>query len=172
MSGNLDEHVSGTTLAAQIIDIATRDGYTIATAESCTGGLVGHLLTEIPGASKVFLGGWIPYDNRRKTEDLSVHPDILRRVGAVSQQVAETLAQGARKKAGATFAVATTGIAGPTSVGSDKTVGTLWVAVAGPDGVEAFHHTLNAGDRHATKNAFAQAALQALWDALVASGTD
>lgn len=107
--------------------------YTVATAESCTGGLLAKLLTDTPGSSAYFLRGWVTYSNRAKHEDLTVPEPLLETFGAVSQEVARAMAEGARKFAGTDFALATTGVAGPEGGSESKPVGTVWMALAGPD---------------------------------------
>ena len=120
-------------------------GKTIACAESCTGGNIARLITEVPGASAYFLGSIVAYDNAVKTRVLGVQVDALQQYGAVSETVARQMAQGARRVTGADFAVATTGVAGPTGGTAEKPVGTVWIAVAGPENVVAkkflFSHT-------------------------------
>ena len=112
-------------------------GQTVATAESCTGGAVGAALTSIPGSSRYFVGGIQAYANRIKTQLLGVDEAALVVHGAVSEVVAKALASGARKRLGSDWAVATTGVAGPDGGSPEKPVGTVWIAVAGPDGCRA-----------------------------------
>lgn len=157
-------------LAARVLAAAERHGHTIATAESATGGLIGHIITENGGSSGAYQGGWVTYANERKIDDLGVHTRMIEQHGAVSKQVAENMAQGARKRAGTTYAVATTGTAGPTGGSAEKPVGTLWCAVAGPDGIHAERFVLAGSDRSATKRLFTAAALRALLDAMEANG--
>ena len=112
-------------------------GVTVACAESCTGGNIAHMLTAIPGASAYFLGGVVAYANEVKVNILGVKPQDLEKYGAVSEQVSCQMAQGARKALGADYAVSTTGIAGPDGGTKEKPVGTIWMAVAGPNGTVA-----------------------------------
>ncbi|WP_300285807.1 competence/damage-inducible protein A [uncultured Alistipes sp.] len=112
-----------------------RCGATVAAAESCTGGNIAHRFTSLPGASAYFRGGVVAYSNEVKTALLGVDPADLERYGAVSRPVAEQMAQGVRRATGATYGIATTGIAGPAGGTPDKPVGTVWMAVAGPEGV-------------------------------------
>ncbi|MFT3739016.1 MAG: competence/damage-inducible protein A [Breznakibacter sp.] len=107
---------------------------TIAVAESCTGGAVGSLITSVPGASAYFKGGVVAYSNQIKTNILGVSVSDLEQYGAVSQQVAEAMAKGALQLMDTDWAVATTGIAGPTGGSETKPVGTVWIAVAGRNG--------------------------------------
>lgn len=110
---------------------------TLAVAESCTGGNIAHFLTSNPGSSAYFKGGVVAYSNEIKNKLLDVPVNVIESVGAVSQQVAEAMATGARKALNADFAVATTGIAGPDGGTEEKPVGTVWIAVAGPSGVKS-----------------------------------
>lgn len=110
-------------------------GATLSTAESCTGGYIAHLITEIAGASRYFYGGVVSYDNSIKKSVLGVGGDILDRFGAVSRECVIEMAQGVRERFSTTYAIATSGIAGPGGGSPDKPVGTLWIAVCGPKGV-------------------------------------
>lgn len=110
-------------------------GETLATAESCTGGNIAHRFTAMPGASDYFKGGVVAYSNEVKMALLGVDPESLNQYGAVSQSVAEQMAEGVRRATGATYGISTTGIAGPTGGTPDKPVGTVWMAVATPQGV-------------------------------------
>jgi len=137
----------------------------LATAESCTGGLVAGAITDIAGSSGWFERGFVTYSNRAKIEELGVDPEIIARHGAVSEQTAEAMAQGARVASGAQWAVAVTGVAGPAGGSPDKPVGTVWFAWAGPRGVETLHRRLD-GDRAAVRAASVAVALQGLVDRL------
>ena len=108
---------------------------TVATAESCTGGNIAHRFTAVPGASDYFRGGVVAYSNEVKTALLGVNADDLARCGAVSRTVAEQMAEGVRRATGATYGISTTGIAGPGGGTPDKPVGTVWMAVSGPEGM-------------------------------------
>jgi nicotinamide-nucleotide amidase len=110
---------------------------TMAVAESCTGGNIAHYITSNPGSSAYFKGGIVAYSNDVKVKLLGVPAGIIEKEGAVSQQVAEAMAIGARKSLGADYAVSTTGIAGPDGGSEEKPVGTVWIAVAGPSGVSS-----------------------------------
>ena len=105
---------------------------TVATAESCTGGLLANRLTNVSGASAVFLEGCVTYSNEAKTRTLGVPAELISRVGAVSAEVAQAMAEGVRIRAGATYGLATTGIAGPDGGTAEKPVGTVFVALATP----------------------------------------
>jgi PncC family amidohydrolase len=153
-----------TILAARVIETALSRAETLATAESCTGGLLGHLLTNVPGASKVYLGGIIAYSNAMKARMLGVLPATLAACGAVSEATALAMATGAREQACSDWAIAVTGIAGPGGGTAEKPVGLVYVAVAGPRGVHAVRHDFE-GERAAIKTQTAEAALQQLLEA-------
>ena len=108
-------------------------GVTIACAESCTGGNIAHMITSLPGASAFFMGGVIAYSNDVKQHVLGVNKADLEQYGAVSEQVARQMAQGVRRLLNTQYAVSTTGIAGPDGGTAQKPVGTVWMAVAGPN---------------------------------------
>ena len=112
-------------------------GKTMATAESCTGGSIAQLITSNPGSSAYFKGGVVAYSNEIKNKLLGVPDKIIEQYGAVSQEVAELMAVGARENLGTDYAVATTGIAGPDGGSDEKPVGTVWIAVAGANGVSS-----------------------------------
>ena len=154
-------------LAAGILQRCLRAGLTIATAESCTGGLVGDALTDVPGSSASYLGGVVAYADAAKVTLLDVPPAILAAHGAVSAQAARAMAVGARARLGADVAVAVTGIAGPAGGTAEKPVGLTYVAVADPRGVEVRRHGW-LGDRASNKAASAAAALDLLEDRLAA----
>ncbi len=117
--------------------ILTERGKTLATAESCTGGTIAARFTAMPGASVYFRCGVVSYSNESKAALLGVDPATIARVGAVSEEVARQMAEGARRVAGADYAIATTGSAGPTGGAAEKPVGTVWIAVATPEGTTA-----------------------------------
>jgi len=112
-------------------------GLTLATAESCTGGAIAARFTAMPGASAYFRCGVVSYSNEAKADVLGVDPAVIREFGAVSEQVARRMAEGVRRISGADFAIATTGIAGPSGGSPQKPVGTVWIAAATPAGVVA-----------------------------------
>jgi nicotinamide-nucleotide amidase len=117
-------------LETVIVRLLTERGRTVAVAESCTGGYIAHRLTNVPGASAVFLAGFVTYANEAKTAALGVPPDLLREHGAVSARVAAAMAEGVVARSGADFALATTGIAGPGGGTPEKPVGTIEIALA------------------------------------------
>jgi PncC family amidohydrolase len=136
-------------------------GVTVSTAESCTGGLVAHLLTEVPGSSAYLLGGVVAYSDAVKRAELDVPAELLERHGAVSAQVAVAMAEGVRARLGTDLGVGVTGIAGPDGGSDAKPVGLVYVAVAGlgPADVRRFAWP---GDRSANKRDSAQAAIELL----------
>ena len=138
------------TLEAVVLELLRQRGQTLAVAESCTGGGLAHRLTNVPGASTVFLAGWVTYSNAAKVECLGVDPDALVRHGAVSEAVARQMAEGARRRAQSTYALATTGIAGPSGGTPEKPVGTVYVALAGPPGTKVVHR-FNPAERETFK---------------------
>ncbi len=140
-----------------------RNDVTLVTAESLTGGGVSAALTAIPGTSSYFLGGIVAYCNPAKASLLHVPQDILDSVGAVSAPCAEAMANGVREVFGATFAVSTTGIAGPTGATARKPLGLVYIAVAGPDGTTVEEHRFD-GDREEVTEQAIHAALTLLHD--------
>jgi nicotinamide-nucleotide amidase len=158
-------------LAARLILCCRAKNFTITTAESCTGGLIGAALTDVPGASAVFERGFITYANAAKTDMLGVPAGLLESVGAVSEAVARRMAAGAQNRAGATIAIAVTGIAGPGGGSPAKPVGTVWFGLAGPAGITA-HHRVFTGDRAAIRAASVLYGLKLLMAAAEAAGTE
>lgn len=144
-------------------------GKRVATAESCTGGLVAASLTALPGASAVVAGGFVTYSNELKQSLLGVSARLLRQHGAVSEAVAKAMAEGARKRAGTDFAVAVTGIAGPDGGSEAKPVGLVFIAVAGEAGTEARRYEFS-GDRAEVRGASLRAALALLREVAEAAG--
>jgi PncC family amidohydrolase len=136
-------------------------GSTVATAESCTGGLIGSLLTDVPGSSDYYLGGVIAYSNEVKQRILDVRARTLAAAGAVSQETALEMSRGARRMLGADYALSVTGIAGPGGGTPDKPVGLVFVALTGP-GVERCERHVWGGDRRENKMRSARRALQML----------
>ncbi len=136
-------------------------GATLALAESCTGGLLGATITRIPGSSAWFLEGAVTYANAAKVRALGVDPAALERHGAVSEVVARQMAEGIRERAGATYALSVTGVAGPGGGSPDKPVGTVHLALASPEGT-FHHHAFLPGDRERTRTLAAATALDLL----------
>lgn len=126
-----------TQLADQLGQALKAAGATLATAESCTGGGIAEAVTRIAGSSAWLERGWVTYSNKAKAVELGVLPEVIRANGAVSEAVVLAMAEGARVRAGVTWAVAVSGVAGPDGGTADKPVGTVWLAWAGPDGVSA-----------------------------------
>jgi nicotinamide-nucleotide amidase len=155
-------------LAALVLESARARRLSLGTAESCTGGLVAARLTEIPGSSDVFIGAVVCYANALKTSLLDVDPELIAADGAVSESVARAMARGACRRLGVDVAVAVTGIAGPGGGTASKPVGTVWLALAQGDEVEARRLQIP-GDRHNVRVRSAQAALQLLWRRLAQS---
>ena len=153
-------------LAALVLEQARMAGVRLAVAESCTGGLVGTRLTEIPGSSDVFVGGTIAYDNRVKLEQLGVPEPVLTQHGAVSEQVARSMAEGVARRFDVSAAVAVTGIAGPGGGTPEKPVGTVWLAST-LRGATLARKSLFPGSRHEIRWRAAQAALHFLFRRLV-----
>ena len=120
-----------------IHDIFTRRKLTLAVAESCTGGSIASKFTAMAGASVYFLAGVVSYANSAKSDIIGVNADDIARYGAVSESVARQMAEGVRRVSGADYAIATTGIAGPTGGSEAKPVGTVWMAIATPHGTIA-----------------------------------
>ena len=154
-----DDELVGLAERLQAVCLARR--LTVATAESCTGGLVAHAITDIPGSSAYFQGGFVTYSDEVKRGLLGVGAELLVAHGAVSAQVARAMAEGARERLGTDLAVAVTGIAGPDGGTAEKPVGLTYVAVADAGGVDVRRHHWT-GDRHDNKRESAVAALALL----------
>jgi nicotinamide-nucleotide amidase len=122
-------------MAKVLVRELERLGHTIATAESCTGGMISALLTDVSGVSKSFTGGAVTYSNEEKIRQLGVSPETLKAHGAVSCEVVAEMAQGVRERMGTDWGVAVSGIAGPGGGTEEKPVGTVWIGVAGPSGI-------------------------------------
>jgi nicotinamide-nucleotide amidase len=164
LRNNLGELVYGTeeqTLAEVVGEKLAQQKRTIAVAESCTGGCLAKLLTDTPGASRYFTHGWVTYSNGAKTSELGVGADLIEKYGAVSEQVACAMAQGARKKAGTDFAIGITGIAGPGGATEQKPVGLVYISVDFDDECET-KRCLFSRDRAFIRLRAAQTALNML----------
>ena len=117
--------------------LLSQSNTTVATAESCTGGYLAHLITSVAGSSAYFRGSVLAYDNEIKQEVLNVESDSLNKFGAVSEQVVKEMACSVRELMGTDYALATSGVAGPTGGSKENPVGTIWTAIAGANGVKA-----------------------------------
>lgn len=148
-------------LAAVVLRALESAGARLAVAESCTGGLIGAKLTAVPGASRVFVGGVVAYEDDVKLGVLGVSADAIAQHGAVSEEVVRQMAAGAARVLGAEAAVAVTGIAGPDGGSDQKPVGTVWIGVLWRDALRAFTHVLP-GNREDVRHRAAQAALNYL----------
>ena len=148
----------GRSVEELVLDLCRARGLTLATAESCTGGMVAERLTAVPGASDAFVGAVVAYANAVKEAELGVPADVLAAHGAVSEEVARAMARGARERLGADVAVSVTGIAGPDGGTPEKPVGLVHLAVAGPDGEDAVT-TSFPGDRDGIRRRAAVTAL-------------
>ncbi len=154
------------TRAENLLEGYRRAGLKLATAESCTGGLIAATLTEIAGSSDVVERGFVTYSNEAKSELLGVPAELIERVGAVSAEVAEAMAKGALDRSAADVTVSVTGIAGPGGATADKPVGLVFLGVC-RRGRQATHERhVFSGDRHAVRQAALLAALALLAGAL------
>jgi nicotinamide-nucleotide amidase len=149
-------------LAALVLQSARAQGVRLAVAESCTGGLIGTRLTEIPGSSDVFVGGVIAYDNAAKRELLGVPSSMLEEHGAVSEPVARIMADNVARRFGVAAGISVTGIAGPGGGTQAKPVGTVWLACTLNGELES-RRSLFPGSRHEIRARAAQAALLLLY---------
>jgi competence/damage-inducible protein CinA-like protein len=150
------------TLEEVVVKLLTKRNETLATVESCTGGLIANQITNVPGASKIFVAGYVCYANRAKIDMLDVDPNLIEKHGAVSEPVARALAEHARVCAGSDYALATTGIAGPTGGSPEKPVGTVYVALASADLETIVKKYFFPIDRETFKQLAAQSALDLL----------
>jgi len=149
-------------LEAVVVTLLKQREQTLATAESCTGGLIANCITNVPGASEVFLAGYVTYANTAKIKILNVDPSLIEKHGAVSEPVARAMAEGTRTGAGSTYALATTGIAGPTGGSDEKPVGTVYVALAAAEASAIVKKFFFPTDRHTFKQLATQTALDLL----------
>jgi len=162
-----------TTLQDAVVHLLRDARATVATAESCTGGLIGKMLTDVAGSSDVYRGGWVTYANAMKTSQLGVPAEVLEADGAVSRGVVERMARAAQRISGSDYAIATTGIAGPGGGMLDKPVGTIWIALACPPADDTSDSVVSAwrlqfgGDRATIRDRTAKTALQILRLALL-----
>lgn len=147
----------------RLVQVLSREKLWLAAAESCTGGLIAHRLTNVPGSSECFLGGVVAYSNALKEALLGVSKQTLDAVGAVSEKVAREMAEGARDRFGADITVAVTGIAGPGGGTPDKPVGLVYLAVAWQGGCDVARMEFS-GTREEIKGQTADAALTMVWE--------
>jgi len=164
LSARLGDWVVGEgdrTMPAAVGMLLRRRRQTLATAESCTGGLIGEMITDPAGSSDYYLGGISSYANSVKRDSLGVGEDILAANGAVSESVARAMAVGCREKLGADWAISVTGIAGPGGGSTEKPIGLVYIALAGPDHAETHRHILP-GDRPTIRRRAALTALNHL----------
>jgi nicotinamide-nucleotide amidase len=153
--------VENQTLAEVIGESLTRTGQTVALAESCTGGLLAKLITDVPGSSRYFTCGWVTYSNEAKNRELEVPLEMIAEYGAVSEQVARAMAQGARRRAGSDYTIGITGIAGPGGGTEQKPVGLVYIAVGDHKSADISRHIF-AFDRGSVRLRAAQTALNIL----------
>lgn len=152
----------GRKLEEYVVDLLTRRGETLATAESCTGGLLGHRITNVPGASVIYNAGFITYSNTAKSDTIGVPPELIAAHGAVSHEVAAAMAEGALRQGGSDWALATTGIAGPGGGTPEKPQGTVYIALAGKGRTTTVEHHRLRRDRETFKSLATHAALHLL----------
>ncbi len=155
------------TLEEVVVKLLAQRNQTVAVAESCTGGLLANRITNVPGASEVFLAGYVCYANQAKVGMLDVDPQLIEKHGAVSEQVVRALAEHARAGAESDYALATTGVAGPGGGSAEKPVGTVYIALAG-SGETSVKKLFFPTDRETFKQIATQAALEMLRRRLIA----
>lgn len=168
VQARLGQHVYGEEdeeIESALVRELTRRKETLAIGESCTGGLLAHRITNVPGASAVLMAGFVTYSNAAKQALLGVQGDTLAKHGAVSEAVVREMAEGARKQTGTTYALAITGVAGPGGGSAEKPVGTVYIALAAPAGTTAILRQ-NPFDRETFKNVTTQQAMELLWRSL------
>ena len=146
--------------ARRVGDVLRARGWRLATAESSTGGLIGHAITLVPGSSDYYPGGVISYSNRAKESELDVPAGLIKQHGAVSAEVAEAMAEGVRRRFGTEVGLAVTGIAGPDGGSPEKPVGTHWIAVSAHGRSTRVEHGHFGHDREGNKTAAALLALE------------
>lgn len=168
LSGQIEERLGDAVFAfrgetmEQVVGLRLAvSGFTVAVAESCTGGLVAHRLTEVPGSSSYFMEGVVTYSNEAKTRLLGVPAELIERHGAVSAEVAEAMAEGVKRRAATDFGLAVTGVAGPGGGTVEKPVGLVYVSLA-DDAHTEHRRIMLPGDRHLIRWRASQAALDLL----------
>ncbi len=152
----------GSSLEATVIRLLREKGKKLATAESCTGGLIANRLTNVPGSSEVFTHGWVTYANEAKMDQLHVPAEMIEAHGAVSEEVARAMAQGALKESGADYVISVTGIAGPGGGTEEKPIGTAWLGLGVRDGETQTVKVFHPRNRKDFKQAVSQSALNLL----------
>jgi nicotinamide-nucleotide amidase len=146
------------TVAAEINELLRGRHMTLSTAESCTGGLIGKMITEVSGASQIYGFGFVTYANEAKMQLIGVKKETLDAYGAVSEETAREMAEGARRVSGSDIGVSVTGIAGPTGGTKEKPVGLVYIGVSDKNGCEVFRYVQH-GDRERVRNKSALCAL-------------
>jgi len=158
---------SDATLQSATLSALRTSARTLAVVESCTGGMLGSMFTEVPGSSSVFVGGWITYANEMKTGAVGVPAELIETRGAVSREVAEAMAVGGLNRSGADYCLSITGIAGPDGGSPEKPVGTVWISLAARDSEQATIDTrrfnMGGGDRQSVREWSARAAMMMLY---------
>ena len=144
---------TNTSIERKVFELLKSKGMTFASAESCTGGNIAHLITLIPGSSEVFRGGAVTYATPTKTKVLGVPEEYIETNGVVSRRVVEAMAKGTRQLMEADFGVATTGVAGPSGGTEETPVGTVWIGVAGKNGTISMLCHFGKGRRHVIRQA-------------------
>jgi len=160
--------VDDDTLEGIVSKLLSDSKKTLSLAESCTGGMLASKITALPGASKIFLGGVVSYDNSVKIGLLGVPEGVIEKFGAVSEEAALAMAMGIREETKSDYAISITGIAGPTGGSQDKPVGTVWIAITDDSGSQAFHYQFG-GDRQLIRERASIAALELLRKKLLGS---
>ncbi len=161
--------VDGSSMKAAVGELLRKKGDTLAVAESCTGGLISHWLTDVSGSSDYFLFSGVTYSDEAKMKVLGVSPDTLAAYGAVHEETAMEMADGARRVSGAAYGLSTSGIAGPTGGTDEKPVGTVCIGLATPEGVRGRRFHFSFGRRAMNKTIFAMTALDMLRRELLGS---
>lgn len=157
--------------AIRLIDACRARGWRVATAESCTGGLIGAAITAIAGSSDVYERGFVTYSNEAKTELLDVPATLIAEVGAVSAEVAEAMARGALARSRADLAISVTGVAGPGGGTEAKPVGLVYIGIMATGGEPVAHRFVFPGDREAVRLSSVREALELAADATEGSGS-
>ncbi len=154
---------AATRIEVEVVRRLTEAGLRLGTAESTVGGMIGHLLTNVPGSSRVFIGGITAYHGGPKMDLLGVPRDLLRDHGSVARETVLAMARGARSALETDIAIAESGIAGP-SDNPERPGGLYWIALVGPDGAERTERHVFPGDREETKRRASEATLQLVLD--------